>query len=147
MQWMIDKERPICPQINEQIAARIALGEFKPQERLASVRDVAVAAGVNPNTVQKAFESLEAEGLIYSVRGSGWFVSDAVGTAQQKLQKLAEEKINALFQSLKTLDLRHTYGTFQLPRHADLRQPGAGSRDRGGAQRKARRFPAGSPRR
>lgn len=103
MQWMIDKERPICPQINEQIAARIALGEFKPQERLASVRDVAVAAGVNPNTVQKAFESLEAEGLIYSVRGSGWFVSDAVGTAQQKLQKLAEEKINALFQSLKTL--------------------------------------------
>ncbi|MBR3036875.1 MAG: GntR family transcriptional regulator [Lachnospiraceae bacterium] len=103
MQWMIDKERPICPQINEQIAARIALGEFKPQERLASVRDVAVAAGVNPNTVQKAFESLEAEGLIYSVRGSGWFVSDAVGTAQQKLQKLAEEKISALFQSLKTL--------------------------------------------
>ncbi len=103
MQWMIDKERPSCPQINEQIAARIALGEFKPQERLASVRDVAVAAGVNPNTVQKAFESLEAEGLIYSVRGSGWFVSDAVGTAQQKLQKLAEEKINALFQSLKTL--------------------------------------------
>ena len=103
MQWMIDKERPICPQINEQIAARIALGEFKPQERLASVRDVAVAAGVNPNTVQKAFESLEAEGLIYSVRGSGWFVSDAVGTAQQKLQKRAEEKINALFQSLKTL--------------------------------------------
>ena len=71
MRWLIDKERPICPQINEQIAARIALGEFRPADRLASVRDVAVAAGVNPNTVQKAFESLEAEGLIYSVRGSG----------------------------------------------------------------------------
>ena len=103
MQWMIDKERPICPQINEQIAARIALGEFRPQERLASVRDVAVAAGVNPNTVQKAFESLEAEGLIYSVRGSGWFVSDAAGRAKDKLQKLANDKVCGLFQSLKTL--------------------------------------------
>ncbi|MBQ6196875.1 MAG: GntR family transcriptional regulator [Lachnospiraceae bacterium] len=103
MQWMIDKERPICPQINEQIAARIALGEFLPGERLSSVRDVAVAAGVNPNTVQKAFESLEAEGLIYSVRGSGWFVADAADKAQKKLQDLAEAKTLKLFQSLKTL--------------------------------------------
>ena len=103
MQWLIDKERPICPQINEQIAARIALGEFRPQERLSSVRDVAVAAGVNPNTVQKAFESLEAEGLIYSVRGSGWYVADAAEKAGNKLEKLAEQKVHRLFKELQAL--------------------------------------------
>ncbi len=103
MRWLIDKERPICPQINEQIAARIALGEFRPAERLASVRDVAVAAGVNPNTVQKAFESLEAEGLIYSVRGSGWYVADAAEAAKKKLEALAGEKIKGLFRDLQAL--------------------------------------------
>ena len=103
MRWLIDKERPICPQINEQIAARIALGEFRPADRLASVRDVAVAAGVNPNTVQKAFESLEAEGLIYSVRGSGWYVADAAEAARRKLETLAGQKITVLFRDLQAL--------------------------------------------
>ncbi len=82
MEWKLDKNRAICPQIKEQICISIARGDYKAQDKLSSVREVAIAAGVNPNTVQKAFSELESSGLIYSVRGSGWFVADNVETAK-----------------------------------------------------------------
>ena len=59
MQWTLDKSRPICPQICEQICLAVANGEFAAGEKLFSVREVALMLGVNPNTVQKSFEELE----------------------------------------------------------------------------------------
>ena len=79
MEWIIDKGRPICPQICEQLCLRIANGMFAPHEKILSVREIAVAAGVNPNTVQRSLEELERRGILYSVRGSGWFVADDIG--------------------------------------------------------------------
>ncbi len=104
MGWSLDKGRPICPQICEQLSVKIAAGEFKPNERLMSVREVALAAGVNPNTVQKAFEQLEREGLIYSVRGSGWFV-DNVGSAKVTVEKLILDKTAAYIEEMEALGL------------------------------------------
>ena len=77
MGWNLDKKRPLCPQICEQICVLISKGELKPGERLMSVREVAVSASVNPNTVQKSFEQLEQRGVIYSKRGSGWYVAES----------------------------------------------------------------------
>ena len=68
-----------------------------------SVREVALQAGVNPNTVQKAFEQLEAQGLIYSVRGSGWFVSEGISTAKETVEKLIHDKTAAYFGSMEEL--------------------------------------------
>ena len=78
MDWIIDKNRPICPQISEQLCLEIAKGKFEPFEKLPSVREIAMAAGVNPNTVQRSLDELERSGVIYSVRSSGWFVSEVV---------------------------------------------------------------------
>ena len=75
MSWMLDKTRPICPQICEQICVKIAAGEFKPNDRLMSVREVAVAAGVNPNTVQRAYTLLEERGFIHTIPKKGVFVT------------------------------------------------------------------------
>ena len=66
MNWTLDKSRPICPQICELISVAIANGEFAANEKLLSVREVALLAGVNPNTVQKSFEDLERRGVIHS---------------------------------------------------------------------------------
>ena len=63
MQWKLDKDRAVCPQICEQVCLRIALGEFAAGEKLLSVREVALAAGVNPNTVQHSFDILERKGM------------------------------------------------------------------------------------
>ena len=103
MSWKLDKNRPICPQITEQICVKIANGELGAGEKLPSVRDVALAAGVNPNTVQKSFEQLEQNGIIYSVRGSGCFVTDDVSVAKETIKKLTEEKTRNYFGEMKLL--------------------------------------------
>lgn len=105
MSWKLDKSRPICPQICEQICVKIASGEYKPEQRLMSVREVAVSAGVNPNTVQKSFEQLEAKGIIYSVRGSGWFVSAQTETATEEIRNLIESKTSEYFSGLNALGM------------------------------------------
>lgn len=105
MTWQLDKGRPICPQIGEQLCLQIALGVFKPHERLFSVREAAMAAGVNPNTVQHAFEQLEKQGILYSVRGSGWFVAEDVSLAKQTLQRLLAEKTAAYFETMRALGM------------------------------------------
>ncbi|MBQ3095470.1 MAG: GntR family transcriptional regulator [Clostridia bacterium] len=81
MEWNLDRKRPIAPQLCEQLSVQIAGGQFPPGCRLPSVRDIALSAGVNPNTVQKALESLAEEGIVYAERGSGWYVSDSAGAA------------------------------------------------------------------
>ena len=105
MEWKLDKHRPICPQLCETLCARIAAGEFAPGQRLMSVRDVAVAAGVNPNTVQRAFEQLEQQGVLRSERGAGWFVGSNSEAAEDLRQRMAQEKINAFFGEMEGLGL------------------------------------------
>jgi DNA-binding transcriptional regulator YhcF (GntR family) len=105
MDWALNKKNPLCPQIYEQICVSIAKGEFQPDERLMSVREVAVAAGVNPNTVQKAFEALEQAGILYSVRGSGWFAGEDTAKAKAVLKKIIDQKTAAYFKGMESLGL------------------------------------------
>ena len=105
MDWRLDKQRPICPQICEKLCVLIASGELNPGDRLMSVREVALNAGVTPNTVQKSFEQLEQQGVIYSRRGSGWFVSDDNGIAKAMLDGLIRSKTVAYLNDMQSLGL------------------------------------------
>lgn len=107
MKWVLDKNRPLCPQLCEQVCTHIALGKLKPGEKLLSVREVALAAGVNPNTVQKAFEMLEAQGILISQRGSGWYVAEDTAAATQALHSLLEQKTAAYFSAMQALGMSH----------------------------------------
>lgn len=105
MGWKPNKNAPICPQICEQMCVRIAKGSLEPHSRLMSVRELAVALGVNPNTVQRAFEQLEQEGVLYSVPGTGWYVSEDTHTAKSAVQKLMDEYTNTYFAAMENLGL------------------------------------------
>ena len=105
MKWKLDKNRPICPQICEQLCAHIAAGEFLPKEKLMSVREMAVVTSVNPNTVQHAFAQLEAQGILYSERGSGWYIAADTQAAKDLCQTIAHQKISAFFEDMSTLGL------------------------------------------
>ena len=105
MNWKTDKTKAICPQICQQLCASIAAGEFAPHQRIMSVREAALAAGVNPNTVQRAFEQLEQQGILYSERGAGWFVSPDTTVAKQMRQALMEEKVDAFFREMAALGM------------------------------------------
>lgn len=103
MEWKLNKDRPLSPQLSELICVGIAKGEFLPGEKLMSVREVAVSAGVNPNTVQRAFEVLERDKVLYSVRCSGWFVSEDTSKACDVLKRITSEKTEEYFEQMKLL--------------------------------------------
>lgn len=105
MEWLLDKRRPLCPQLCEQFCAKISLGEFRFGEKLPSVRETAVSSGVNPNTVQKAFETLERDGILYSVRGSGWYVCEDISKAKNILENMYFEKTANFFLEMKKIGL------------------------------------------
>lgn len=70
-----DANKPIYLQIVERIKAQIINGNYSPGEKMPSVRDFAAQMAVNPNTMQRALAQLESEGLIYTERTNGRFVS------------------------------------------------------------------------
>jgi len=106
--WIIDKNRPICPQICEQLCLRIAKGMFAPHEKILSVREIAVAAGVNPNTVQRSLEELERRGVLYSVRSSGWFVTEDIALARTVLEDILAQKTADYFAAMQILGMDTT---------------------------------------
>ncbi|MCM1524925.1 MAG: GntR family transcriptional regulator [Ruminococcus sp.] len=76
MHWDFSSNMPIYLQIAERLEIMIASGMIAPGEKLMSVRDLAIQAQVNPNTVQKAYGELERMGIVCSKRTAGRFVSD-----------------------------------------------------------------------
>ena len=76
MKWQFSNDAPIYSQLIAQIKVGIVSGAFPPGERLPSVRDLATEAGVNPNTMQRALTELERDGLVYSQRTTGRFVTE-----------------------------------------------------------------------
>ena len=83
---------PIYSQIVELFKRRIASGELGPGDKVAAVRDLAVDLGVNPNTMQKALAALEQEGLLYTERTSGRYVTNDAGLiARLKTDMLENE--------------------------------------------------------
>lgn len=91
---------PIYLQIAEGIRAAVAAGVYRPGEGLPSLRALAIDIQVNPNTVQRAYDELEREGLVFSRRGKGLFVAEqgtasARTRAQNDVRRVFEEGIRA----------------------------------------------------
>ncbi len=88
---------PIYQQIKNKILEEIMLGILKADEQLPTVRTLARELGINPNTIQKAYQELEGEGVIYSLTGKGSFIQN-VGVAGQKILK---ERLEAVTKALE----------------------------------------------
>ena len=105
MIWKLDKNRPVCPQICEMLCVSIANGTYGPEQRLPSVREIATGLGVNPNTVQRALETLEEQELLYSMRGSGWYVGQDTHRAGEVLDRMRRDKTAAFFSEMEMLGM------------------------------------------
>ena len=106
MQWQFSNEMPIYSQLVEQIKIGIVSGMFPPGERLPSVRDLATEAGVNPNTTQRAMTELERDGLVYSQRTAGRFVTEDHAVIQAAKRDLAQRHIHAFLAAMLRLGYR-----------------------------------------
>ena len=103
MQWKLSDDRPIYVQLMETITAAIASGTLAAGSRLPSVREMAAQAGVNPNTMQRALAELERDGLLYSQRTAGRFVTDQSDRITQKREELAMQQIRIFLSSMKEM--------------------------------------------
>lgn len=103
MQWKLSDDRPIYVQLIETITAAIASGTLAAGSRLPSVREMAAQAGVNPNTMQRALAELERDGLLYSQRTAGRFVTDQSDRITQKRKELAMQQIRIFLSSMKEM--------------------------------------------
>lgn len=103
MAWNLDGDRPIYVQLVEILQSKIIAGEYKPGEKLPSVRDFAAEAGVNPNTMQRAFANLEQMGLIVTMRTNGRTVADNPGIISQKEKELADVCVEQFFTKMEEI--------------------------------------------
>ena len=103
MIWSFKEDRPIYSQLIELIKLGIVSGEWKSGDKLPSVRDMAEEAGVNPNTMQRALADLEKEGLVYSKRTSGRFITEDNNMVDSIRKAIAAENINNFIESMKKL--------------------------------------------
>lgn len=103
MKYQFDNERPIYLQFLEQLELHIISGQLAPGERLPSVRDFALQAGVNPNTIQKALAELEAKGLIFTERTNGKYVTADQKLIQKSRKEFATTKTQKYIQDMLNL--------------------------------------------
>ena len=97
LQIDLQSRTPIYEQLVKGIVRLKTLGALRPEEKLPSVRQLATTLGINPNTVQKAYQLLEQDGVIYSVGGKGSFLS-ADDTAGKAIVEAAAASLNSVVQ-------------------------------------------------
>lgn len=101
------ESQAIYLQIADYVCEKILLKEWKPEERIPSVRELAVQLEVNPNTVMRTFEFLQQQEIIYNQRGIGYFVSaNAVKNTQlYRRNEFIEKDLPQLFRNMYLLGM------------------------------------------
>ena len=103
MGWNFQTDLPIYTQLVDAIKFSIVSGQLLPGARMSTVRDLALEAGVNPNTMQRALQQLEREGLVFSQRSSGRFVTEDVSVIDRARSALAAEYVRRYRDSMASL--------------------------------------------
>lgn len=91
-------KQPLYEQLVEQLRRQLYLGVAEAGQAMPSVRQLATELGINPNTIQKAYRRMEAEGMIVSVPGKGSFISDNLA---EMLKKQRDEQLEKTRQQIR----------------------------------------------
>jgi len=103
MTWSFTPDRPIYIQLQEQMKLAIVSGLHPPGCKLPAVRDLALEAAVNPNTVQRALMELEREGLVYTQRTSGRYVTEDTAVIKKAKNELAMELVDGFLEKMAAI--------------------------------------------
>jgi GntR family transcriptional regulator len=107
-------------QIADHICEKILLKEWKPDDRIPSVREMAVQLEVNPNTVMRTYDFLQQQNIIYNQRGIGYFVSQEAykNSLQYRKEEFFDKELPSVFRNLYILgveldELQSRYDKFK----------------------------------
>ena len=103
MDWTFNNDMPIYTQLVDKIKLSIVSGQLLPGEKLSTVRELAAEAKVNPNTMQRAFQELEREGLVFSQRSNGRFVTEDMEVIMEAKKAMAQTYIRSFVESMEQL--------------------------------------------
>ncbi len=103
MEWHFSGDAPIYTQLVDQLTLRIVTAVYLPGQRLPAVRELAVEAGVNPNTMQRALSELERSGLVFSQRTSGRFVTEEIKMIEDAKKALAAQQVETFLKAMEQL--------------------------------------------
>lgn len=103
MNWKLTADRPVYLQLVEQMQQAIAAGTLAPGERLPGVRDLAAEAAVNPNTMQRALQELEAQGLVNTQRTAGRTVTADESRICAAREAMARTRVKEFLQGMTQL--------------------------------------------
>ncbi len=103
MSWKFTSDKPVYLQIADRLTKSVLSGEYKPGEQIPSVRQLALEAAVNPNTIQHAFTELENNGLIISKNTLGRFVTDDTEIIEKCRTDLAKSIVSEFLLNMEQL--------------------------------------------
>ena len=103
MAWTFVPNKPVFIQIGEHIKRSIVSGEYPAGSQIPPVRQIALEATVNPNTVQHAFAVLEYEGLIITKGTTGKFVTDNTEIIEKCRKNMAQKVVESFVFNMKLL--------------------------------------------
>lgn len=118
MQWDFTSDRSISAQIVQIIHMGILSGVYQPGSNMPSVRALAIEAGVNPNTMQKALVELESQGLLCTQRNSGRTVSKDEALIMQLKEQTAMSYVEQLFAQMNGLGIEPADAVKMVVEHA-----------------------------
>ncbi len=98
-----DPNIPIYQQIVERVKRDIVSGTQKPGDRLCSVREMAESLAVNPNTVQRAYQELEREGISETRRGMGTYIVERENLIETLTDEMAESVVSSFVKGMRAL--------------------------------------------
>lgn len=105
MAWSFTSDRPVYLQIAQRIRRSVLSGEYPPGAQIPSVRQLALEAAVNPNTVQHAFSDLENEGIILSRGTLGRYVTDNKEIIELCREEVARQYVQDFLKDLNQLGI------------------------------------------
>ena len=130
-QWRndFDERYPIYQQIVNRFTRSLVRQELKPGERVPSIRDVAMALGVNTNTVQRAYQEMERRELIFSQRGTGYFVSQDEKMIERIELEVVRDSVVKFLEEMRELGLDDARILAELKNQMETEEKGDGADD------------------
>ena len=103
MNWQFSGDRPLYLQLVDHIRRDVVTGVWPPGSRLPGVRELALQAGVNPNTMQRAMTELEQDKLVMAQRTSGRYVTEDAELIARLRMSIAKEVVGEFVQKIEAL--------------------------------------------
>lgn len=102
-----DEGKPIYAQIADMVREGVLQGTWDEEERIPSIREMAVETEVNPNTVTRTYSLLQEQGVVYNRRGIGYFIASGAREKTKDIMRdeFIENELPAFFRKLEVLGL------------------------------------------